>query len=88
MPLWVRILRITDVPDGVGDALERHRAHLRDLRDRGRLRVAGEFRDGDGSVEIFEAKDLLEAGEIARSSPLVEEGLAAMVLREWREIDL
>jgi hypothetical protein len=46
------------------------------------------FRHGDGFLDIFEAKDLLEAEGIARSSPLVEEGLATWMLREWSELEL
>ena len=36
-------------------------------------------------LEIFEAKDLREADEIARRSPLVERGLVTWMLREWTE---
>jgi uncharacterized protein YciI len=88
MPLWVRILQITAVPEDAAEASERHREHLRDLEKAGRLRAAGEFKDGDGFLEIYEAKDLLEADGIARSSPLVEDGLATWIVREWRELDL
>ena len=88
MPLWVRILQITAVPVDAAEACERHREHLRDLRRAGRLRAAGEFKYGDGFLEIFEATDLREADEIARSTPLVEDGLATWVLRAWRELDL
>jgi uncharacterized protein YciI len=42
----------------------------------------------DGFLEIFEAKDRLEAEAIARSSPLVQEGLGTWMLREWVEVGL
>lgn len=85
MPLWVRTLLLTGPADEVEAALEGHREHLRTLRSEGRLRAAGTFSRGDGFLEIFEAKDLLEAEAVARSSPLVEEGLGAWSLREWEE---
>jgi len=63
--------------------MDQHRAHLRDLHAQGRLRTAGEFPDGEGFLQIFEARDRMEAESIARSSPLVDAGLVAWMLREW-----
>ncbi len=88
MPLYVRTLLVTGPPDEVAAAAEQHTAHLRALKDAGKLRAAGEFKNGDGFLEIFEAADLLEAESIARSSPLVEEGLGSWMLREWIEVEL
>ena len=88
MPLYVRTLLVTGPPDEVEAASRRHREHLRKLRSQGKVRAAGEFRNGDGFLEIFEAADLIEAETIARQSPLVEEGLGAWMLREWVELEL
>lgn len=88
MPLYVRTVLITSVPGDAGPYLEAHRAHLRLLKAQGKLRAAGAFPDDDGFLEIFEARDLVEAEEIARASPLVVEGLGAWMLREWRELAL
>ena len=88
MPFYVLSLLITALPDQVGAAVAAHRERLRGLRSQGRLRAAGAFRHADGFFEIFEAKDLFEAEAITRSSPLVEEGLATFMLREWEELDL
>jgi uncharacterized protein YciI len=87
VPLYVRTLLVTGPPDEAALAAAKHREHLGELHAQGRLRAAGEFRDGDGFLEIFEAADRLESESIARSSPLVEEGLATWMLREWLEID-
>ena len=86
MPLYVRTLLVTGPPDEVAPAAEGHRAHLRELAGRGRLRAAGEFTGGDGFLEIFEATDLLEAQSIAGSSPLVTSGLGTWMVREWTEL--
>lgn len=86
MPFYVRTLLVTGPLDEVEAAIEGHRAHLRDLRDRGKLRAAGAFKRGEGFLDIFQASDLYEAEAIARSSPLVEEGLGTWMLREWEEI--
>ena len=87
MPLYVRTLLATATPDDVAPAAEAHRAHLRELHAQGKLRAAGAFANDEGFLEIYEAADRLEAESIARSSPLVEEGLAAWMIREWDEID-
>jgi len=88
MPLWARTLLVTGPVEDVEAAAARHEEHLRHLRDRGLLRAAGRLGKGEGYLEIFEAGDRLEAEEIARSSPLVEEGLGSWMLREWTELDL
>jgi uncharacterized protein YciI len=88
MPLYVRTLLVTGPAEEVSQASEGHRAHLRRLKDEGRLRAAGAFASDDGYLEIFEAKDRLDAESIARSSPLVEQGLGAWMVREWEELDL
>jgi uncharacterized protein YciI len=83
--LWLRTLLVTGRPDEVGPAVRRHREHLRELREAGKLRLAGELDGGDGFVEIFEAVDRREADAIGRASPLIEEGLVAWTVREWFE---
>ena len=88
MPLYVRTLLVTASPEQVREAARGHLDHLRRLRSEGRLRAAGEFRNGDGYFEIFEAADLLEADATAHASPLVSDGLATWMLREWIELDL
>jgi uncharacterized protein YciI len=88
MPLYVRTLLSTASPEEIAEATPGHRAQLRELRARGRLRAAGEFKDGDGFLEIFEADDVREADAIARASPLVADGLVAWIVREWSESDL
>ena len=88
MPLFARTILVTGSGDEVDPARRDHLAHLARLAATGRIRAAGEFSRGDGYLEIFEAKDLYEAEEIARSSPLVELGLGTWMLREWTEIPL
>ena len=88
MPYFVRTILVTGSPDDVDPARRDHLAHLAGLAATGKIRAAGEFSRGDGYLEIFEAKDLYEAEEIARSSPLVELGLGTWMLREWAEIPL
>jgi len=86
MPLWARTLLFTAAAEQVEDAARRHREHLHVLARQGKIRCAGEL-GGDGFLEIFEARDRREAEEIARSSPIVEDGLGAWILREWTEFD-
>ncbi len=85
MPLYVRTLLVTGPADEVQAASEKHREHLRDLHARGKLRAAGEFKNGEGFLEIFDARDLMDAQSIAGASPLVSEGLGTWMLREWTE---
>jgi uncharacterized protein YciI len=88
MALWVRTMLMTGPRDEVETAAQRHRDHVRDLRDRGKLKVAGELGEREGFLEVFEAVDRKEAEAIARSSPLVEEGLGAWMLRPWKDAEL
>jgi len=87
MPLWVRTVLVTALPSDADAAIGGHLEHLRALRRSGSLRAAGAFTRGDGFLDIFEAEDLHEAEAVARSSPLVERGLAAWTLREWIEVE-
>ncbi|MHC4428606.1 MAG: YciI family protein [Planctomycetota bacterium] len=76
---------MTGPAEEVEAAASGHREHVRELHARGKLRAAGEFANGDGFLEIFEADDLLEAQSIGGSSPLVFDGLGAWMVREWTE---
>lgn len=86
MPLYVRTILVSGPPDEVDEARSRHLEHLRELKDEGRLRIAGELAEGEGFVEIYEAADRLEGERVGRSSPLLEEGLGSFMIREWREL--
>ena len=85
MPAWVRFLLVTVPPADAAEAVAGHREQVRALDDRGSLRTAGELGEQDGFVEVFEAADRREAEEIARSSPLVRDGLGTWILRPWRD---
>jgi uncharacterized protein YciI len=87
MALFARTILITVPADQAEEAARRHREQLLDLRAQGKLRLAGEFKNGEGFLEILDVADLLEAEQLARSSPLVEDGLAAWMLREWTELE-
>ena len=88
MPLWARQTLITASPLDAEAGIEGHRAHLRELEARGILVLTAEYRHGDGFLEIYEAADLHEAERIARSSPLVEDGLGSWTLRSVVEARL
>lgn len=88
MATWMRTLLVTALPADLDPWIDEHLQHLRELKVQGRLRAAGAFPHGDGYLDLFDAKDLLEAEAIARASPLVTRGLAAWTLREWRELTL
>ncbi len=83
MPWYARILLVTAPPDEVAGALQGHLDQLAGLAEAGRLRLAGQFREGDGFLEVFEAEDRLAAEAFARSSPLVVRGLGSWSLREF-----
>jgi len=87
MPLYVRTLLITGVGEEPDDAARAHERHLQELRSAGKLRAAGRFAAGDGYLEILDVADRKEAESLARASPLVEQGLASWMLREWVELE-
>jgi len=82
---WLRTLLVTARSSEAEPAVRRHRDHVRELREAGKLRLAGELEHGDGFVEIFEAVDRREADAVGRASPLIEEGFVAWTLSEWFE---
>lgn len=85
MPLFVRTILVTGSEVDVAAARQDHVDHVASLQAAGKVRAAGSFSRGDGYLEIFEANDLYEAEQIARSSPLVTQGLGTWILREWEE---
>ena len=87
MPLYARTLLATGPPDEVEAVTERHREYLRELRKQGKLRIAGEFKNGDGFLEVLDVVDLHEAETLARESPLIEAGLGAWMIREWVQLE-
>lgn len=78
---FLRTVRVTVSPDEAADAMRGHRAHLDALARDGRLVASYRLADGDGFVDVFAARDLLDADTVARASPLVERGLAAWSVR-------
>jgi uncharacterized protein YciI len=88
MPLYVRTILITGPADDAEPVCRLHREHLMQLSREGRLRAAGQFNAGDGFLEIFEAEDLKDAQRIGESSPLISDGLATWMIREWTELTL
>ncbi len=88
MPTYARVLLITVSPDEAAEAVEGHRGHLQELRRAGKLRLAGSLAGDEGFVEILDVADLHEADALTRDSPLVRDGLASWILREWHELTL
>ena len=86
MPYYLRALLITVSPEQAETAVGLHREHLRDLFNAGKLRSAGELEDGEGFVDIVDVADLHEAEALIHASPLIRDGLASWILREWHEI--
>jgi len=88
MPYWARTILITASDDALGTAVEGHLQRLRELHARARLVFAGRLSHGDGFLDVFEAEDRIDAEAVARNTPLVEEGLATWMIREWEPVDL
>lgn len=88
MTYWARTILITASGEGLEAAIEGHLGRLRDLRARNRLLFAGRLSQGDGFLEVYEAADRVEAEAVGRDTPLVEDGLATWMIRQWEPIDL
>ena len=87
MSLWVRTIWITGPPSEVEEAARSHRQRLGELAREGRLHVSGVVGDDQGFVDVFEARDRLEAEAEARASALVERGLGAWTVRRWTDTE-
>jgi uncharacterized protein YciI len=73
------------IPEAEADAIqENHLAHLRRLRERGDLIVAGPFVD-DGELRgilIFRNRSMEEVRELTRSDPALQTGRLVLELHE------
>lgn len=61
-----------------------HQDFLAELRQQGRLQLAGPFADGSGGAYLLEAKDLDEACSIAHSDPTHVSGGWEITVHEWQ----
>jgi uncharacterized protein YciI len=52
-----------------------HRAYAEGLRDRGKIVVAGPFRDGAGALIVYEAETQQDAEALATNDPFFKEGV-------------
>jgi uncharacterized protein YciI len=81
VPLYHRLILITGPPDGIEAAAKAHLEQIDLLRAQWKLRGAGRFRRDEGFFEVFEARDLHEAEDLAREDPLIAAGLGSWILR-------
>ena len=63
--------------------IEQHRAFLAELREQGRLVLAGPFTDGSGGAYVLQAADLAEARELAFSDPVHTTSSSIVTVHEW-----
>ncbi len=86
MPLYAVTIRVTAVPQEAFPALQAQEKLLLEMKSEGRIRMAGKLEQDEGFLAVFEAKDLLDAREIAEGFPLIREGLASWSLRAFDEL--
>ena len=63
---------------------DEHRAYFTGLKERGKLLMAGPFKDGSGGMAIFIADSLQEATTLSNNDPTVIHGLQIPHIRPWR----
>lgn len=80
-PSWVRWVQVTVPTADAAEAIEGHRGQIAEWRREGRLVGSWAIRNGGGFVDVFHARDLLDATVRAEASPLIGEGLCAWTLR-------
>ena len=64
-------------------AIPRHYAFLDQLRDDGKIELAGPFTDRTGGAYLLRAGSLDEATAIAHEDPLHTSGSSMVTVREW-----
>jgi uncharacterized protein len=65
----------------------RHRAHLRELWERGKLVTAGPWADDSGALLVYEVIDVAELRELIAADPYTEAAVVTEVgVREWQPI--
>lgn len=64
-----------------------HRDYVRDLFERGQIRISGPLADDTGAILVYEAPDLESARALVDADPYTREGVVREVsLREWSVI--
>ncbi len=66
---------------------DEHRAHIRDLFERGLVRMSGPFADDCGALIVYRTDDEAAARELIAADPYSRAGVVAEVgLREWNTV--
>jgi uncharacterized protein len=63
--------------------IEPHMAFLAELREQGRIVLAGAFTDKSGGAYLMKASDLAEAQAIAFRDPVHTTGFSVVTVHEW-----
>lgn len=70
-------------PQFQASVIDAHYAFLDDLREQGKLELAGPFSDKSGGAYVFVAASIEEAIAIAHSDPVHTSGSSNVTVYEW-----
>jgi uncharacterized protein YciI len=84
MPTFVREIEMEPGDDRRLSVRPEHREYVRDLFERGRIKLSGPFADDSGAYILYEAADEADARALVNADPYVREGVVREIsLREW-----
>lgn len=87
MPTWIREISMEPGDERRLAVRPAHREYVRDLFERGAIRMSGPLADDTGALIVYEAADEAEARGLVAADPYTSEGVVAeRSLREWNVV--
>jgi uncharacterized protein len=65
------------------EALARHVSFLKEIGGKGKLFMAGKFKDNTGGLRVWYVNSLEEAQNLAKDDPYSKEGIGSSEFKEW-----
>jgi uncharacterized protein YciI len=74
---FANIITYVDDAERVQSVRPRHREYASQLRQNGKIVIAGPFEDGAGALIVYEAESMQDAESLAGNDPYAKEGIWA-----------
>lgn len=87
MATWIREIAMQPGDERRLQVRAEHRDYVRELFDRGAIRMSGPLADETGAVLVYDAADEATARALVEADPYTREGVVReLSLREWNVI--
>ena len=81
--MWIVELEFSNAPERLDDR-PAHRARMKDLHDKGIVRMAGPFANDSGAVIVFDVPDRVTLNHLLDGDPYMSTpGVSIVAIRQW-----